>query len=457
MRTTRLHYSLGAACLVAALASGGRVARAQDVARPASSADAALELASFDSAWSRVKHSYYDTTMRGIDWDAVRRELRPRVEHARSRAETRRAISDMLSRLGESHFAVLPGEAVPEASAPSAGSGQGDVGLTARLLAGQLVVTRIDPGSPAAHGGVGMGWIIEQVDTLTVAPAIAALERVGGTRERRISAVRLAMMLAGQLHGAPGSPVRLVMRDGAGERQERTLVRRESPGQVVQMGALPPMRSHLEHERVAASNGCVGVIRFNVFLVPIAPAFDDAMGALGDCRGIVLDLRGNIGGVAAMVMGLAGYFFDREVTLGTLKMRGSDLRYVTNPRRVSRTGAPRSPYTGPLAIIVDEMSASTTEIFAAGLQHLGRARIFGDTSAGQALPAMLTRLPNGDALMYAVADYTAPDGRRLEGQGVVPDERVALARPALLAGRDAPLLAAVRWIERTSPRSIEPR
>lgn len=439
-----------------ALALATTLGRAQDAPRLAGPS-LSLELASFDSAWSRVKQTYYDTTMRGIDWDGVRRELRPKVEQANSRAETRRAITDMLGRLGESHFAVLPGEAIPESAAPAAGSGHGDVGLTVRLLGGALVVTRVAPGSPGAQGGIGMGWTVEQIDTLTVAARLAALERVSGARERRIAAVRLAMMLGGQLNGAPGSPVRLVMRDGDGATQERTLVRRESAGQVVQMGALPPMHTLLEHERVAAASGCVGVIRFNVFLVPIAPAFDDAMGALGDCRGIILDLRGNIGGVAAMVMGLAGYFFDTEVTLGVLKMRGSELRYVTNPRRVSRSGVPRAPFTGPLAIIVDEQSASTTEIFAAGLQHLGRARVFGDTSAGQALPAMLTRLPNGDALMYAVADYTAPDGRRLEGQGVVPDERAPASRPALLAGRDEAVRAAVRWIERSVPRSTEPR
>ena len=56
---------------------------------------------------------------------------------------------------------------------------------------------------------------------------------------------------------------------------------------------------------------------------------------------------------------------------------------------------------------MDELSASTTEIFAAALQHLSRARVFGVPSAGQALPALLMRLPNGDGLMYVVGFVAA--------------------------------------------------
>jgi carboxyl-terminal processing protease len=95
------------------------------------------------------------------------------------------------------------------------------------------------------------------------------------------------------------------------------------------------------------------------------------------------------------------------------------------------------------------MSASTSEMFSASLQALGRARIFGERTSGQALPAIATRLPNGDVLMHVIADFVAADGSRVEGRGVVPDETVPLTRADLSAGRDAAIDAAVRWIERT--------
>ena len=94
-----------------------------------------------------------------------------------------------------------------------------------------------------------------------------------------------------------------------------------------------------------------------------------------------------------MIMGMSGHFFTRAETLGTMRLRDATMRYVANPVRVSRSGQPLQPYEGRVAIVVDEMSASTTEILAAALQRLGRARVFGSPSAGQALPALLTEAP----------------------------------------------------------------
>jgi carboxyl-terminal processing protease len=77
--------------------------------------------------------------------------------------------------------------------------------------------------------------------------------------------------------------------------------------------------------------------------------------------------------------------------------------------------------------------------------------VFGAVSAGQALPAVAERLPNGDVLYHAIADFTMTDGSRLEGTGVRPDEPVATTRAALLAGHDPALDAALRWIVAQHP------
>ena len=93
------------------------------------------------------------------------------------------------------------------------------------------------------------------------------------------------------------------------------------------------------------------------------------------------------------------------------------------------------------------MTGSASECFAGGMQALGRARVFGQTSMGQALPAFFAKLPNGDVLIHATGDFVTADGTRLEGRGVVPDEPVAIGRAELLAGRDATLEAALKWID----------
>ena len=120
--------------------------------------------------------------------------------------------------------------------------------------------------------------------------------------------------------------------------------------------------------------------------------------------------------------------------------------FVANPRRSSSDGRTVAPFGGPVAILIDELSGSASEIFAAGMRAIGRVRIFGATSIGGVLPASWDRLPNGDVLYHAIGEFITPAGERLEGIGVVPDEPVPLTRADLLAGRDPVLNAAMRWI-----------
>jgi carboxyl-terminal processing protease len=102
-----------------------------------------------------------------------------------------------------------------------------------------------------------------------------------------------------------------------------------------------------------------------------------------------------------------------------------------------------------VAILVDSGSYSASEIFAGGMQSIGRARIFGSRTPGGALPAVLERLPGGDVLQYAIGDFTTATGQRIEGRGVIPDTEVLPTRQALFAGSDPVLDAALDWIAHT--------
>jgi carboxyl-terminal processing protease len=167
--------------------------------------------------------------------------------------------------------------------------------------------------------------------------------------------------------------------------------------------------------------------------------------------GLVFDLRGNPGGLALMASGIAGHVMSTDAQLGRMRTRQnweSPLIFPVNPRFATTDGRRVTPFAGPVAILVDELTASTSECFAGGLQSLGRARIFGRTSAGQALPASTRQLANGDVLMYAIGDFVTSTGQTLEGRGVVPDEGQPLDPAALAAGRDTALEAALRWIDK---------
>ena len=141
-----------------------------------------------------------------------------------------------------------------------------------------------------------------------------------------------------------------------------------------------------------------------------------------------------------MAMGMASGFVDRSgERLGTLYLRDSKLSFVITPRP--------GVFSGPLAILVDDTSASTSEIFAGGLKDLKRARLFGTRTAAAALPSAIEMLPNGDGFQYAMANYISEGGKPLEGLGVTPDVETPLSRTALLAGKDPALDAALEWIK----------
>jgi carboxyl-terminal processing protease len=194
----------------------------------------------------------------------------------------------------------------------------------------------------------------------------------------------------------------------------------------------------------------VGAIAFSVWMTAVAEPFAQAIDAYRHDDGLIIDLRGNPGGLADMIRGLAGHVLSEPASLGRMKMRDLELEFRVNPRRSTSDGRSVEPYAGPVAILVDDLTGSASECFAGGLQSLGRARVFGTTSLGEALPAVTRQLPNGDVLLYAVGDFVTATGERLEGKGVVPDETVPLTASALANGRDPVIDAALAWVDRQS-------
>lgn len=418
-------------------------------------------VAVFDTAWTIIRRTHWDTTYNGVNWLALRDTLRPRAAAARTRGELRLVLSDMLSRLRQSHFSIIPQES---ADATGTGSGAGApgraggdqpgwLGFDTRLIDGAMVVTQVDTGGPAWTAGVRTGWVLQAVGGC---PTAARVARLPASLEPRRRALMASQMLNRSLAGSTGDTTRLTFADARDATKDLTLVQQTFPGSIAKFGNLPPMPAQLEWSRVRQDGRTVGVIRFNVWMPVLSPAFDAAMDSLRSSDAIVIDVRGNLGGVGGMSMGIAGHFLDTSVAIGVMTQRTSNLRFVANPRRVNGRNQTVKPFAGPLAIVVDPLSASTTEIFAGGLQLLKRATIFGSQSAGQALPSVPERLPNGDILYHAIADFVGPTGKPVEGEGVIPDRVVPLTRPELVKGRDAALEAALRWAAQQATRPIVP-
>lgn len=444
----------------------------------------ALRADTFDAVWTTVRDRHYDPNLNGVDWEAVRVELRPRALDAQSTEELRAVLMDMLSRLGESHFGILPGDGdaveaeTPAPGAPAAASSAGSsddatasaaiaataddpglIGADITIVDGALCVLRVFPDRAAAKAGIQPGWSLVSVDGVAVESLLAPMrkrladEKDPSSMRARELRTGLATVAARLLGGRAGETKRVEFIDGAGATRTIDLVLEPAPFGATKLGNLPALPVEVDSmvvERPAAEGNPVkvGVVSFNIWMTGASDAIDRAVDQLRACDGMVVDLRGNPGGVGAMSMGVAGHFLREQASLGAMIARDSRLEFNASPRRVSPDGRRVRPFARPLAIVVDERTGSTSEIFAGGLQDLGRARVFGQTSAGMALPAMAVELPNGDVLMHAIADLVTSKGRRLEGLGVVPDETAVPTRAALLAGGDPALDAAAAWITR---------
>jgi carboxyl-terminal processing protease len=306
----------------------------------------------------------------------------------------------------------------------------------------QLLVTRVVPNGAAQAAGLRPGLVVTHIDNKPVDETVI---RPVTARNLRPAETRLQARLAAEtlLGGPVGGVLRVGYRDEAGQTRTAEITRRAPQGEPVRFGQLPPLYTEFEVRRL--DNNSVGYIRFNPFLVPLLEPVKKAVRDLKsqNVRGIILDLRGNHGGVGAMAYGVANSFATKQGTLGTMRMRQGQANFPVFP-------APDA-FTGPLVILTDEASLSTSEILAGGLQEMGRATIVGRPTGGMVLPSFVERLPGGARLQYAIADFKTPKGVLLEGQGVLPDVPVPLRASELVGGRDPDIEVALAQIRGQQP------
>ena len=398
-----------------------------------------LNTAAFEKVWTTIRDKHWQKNPGGLDWQAIHEEFRPRIDRAESTDQARAIMREMLARLKETHFSIIAASVYGDVGAMR--MGEGSSGIDLRVIDGRAVVTGVDPGSPAEKAGVKPGWAVISVDAKNLEPAIRTLEADPAVHELTLERAVLA-----RLSGPVGGSIQVAFLKGLDSGVTvMDLPLATERGQLAKFSNLPPMRVWTEAKRL----GSTGYLRFNLFLdlVRVMASFSDTVNScLHQCDGLIIDLRGNPGGIGGMAMGMAGFLVDKpDQKLGTMYLRESSLKFVVNPRA--------EVFTGPVAILVDGSSASTSEILAGGLKDLGRARIIGTRTAAEALPSVIEKLPNGDGLQYAIANYISDGGQALEGNGVIPDEEVQLTREALLAGHDAVVDAALEWIkkQRKSP------
>lgn len=347
----------------------------------------------FNEVWTLVRDRYVYEDYGGIDWEAVRNEFEPLVVASATEAEFYALIEQMIGRLGDDHTRFDTPQDVAEETARFDGSlAYAGIGAMIRTLPDGVMITRLARGGPAEQAGLQPRDLIVAVNGIPISDTTAF--GAGGP----ISMVR----------GQPGTPVRLSVRSGAGPPRDVTVIR-----QVIPPDAFPGV----EGRRLPGTG--VGLVLIDTFALAeldgrVAATIAE-LNLSGPLDGLILDVRGNGGGRIDLLRRTLGLFLDGgSIGSSSGRNRSFSLDVPSGQTLPLLEGV-------PIIVLTGDETASAAEMFAAGLQARGRARIVGMPSAGNTENLIGYDLDDGSRFWLAELVFRLPDGSLIEGRGVQPD------------------------------------
>ncbi|WP_328317756.1 S41 family peptidase [Streptomyces sp. NBC_00388] len=324
------------------------------------------------------------------------RPARPRTAAPTvDRAELARAASDavadgksgteaaegVVSRSGDRWGAVYDRTGYEQFEASLDGRYTG-VGLLARRSRdGRIEVARVQPGGPAARAGLRAGDLLRTIDGRQV-----------GTRP--VTDV-VSQLRGGDSASVPGTPVVVGVRRG-GDTVTRTLHRATLTTRPVTVTRL---------------SGRATLIKVTAFTKGSGARVREAVRAAPAGSGILLDLRGNSGGLVTEATTAASALLDGGL-VATYDVHGA--QYALYARRGGDTAR-------PLVVLIDGGTMSAAELLTGALQDRGRAVTVGSRTFGKGSVQMPSALPGGAVAELTVGHYRTPAGRSVDGRGITPD------------------------------------
>ncbi|HEX8288236.1 MAG TPA: S41 family peptidase [Pyrinomonadaceae bacterium] len=432
------------------------------------SPDEQNRLNAFYFAWETIKNNYFDQTFSGLNWDNIKKEYEPRVLTARNDAQLHNLLQEMINRLNRSHFVIIPPEVYkaiekvkaevkakedrPVSEKDEAENEESDededsffetdenskfgIGVDLRLINDQFVIARVEKNSAAEKAGLKTGYVLERINAVALSDLLKNVE-IYYANGKNIKRQLPAQVTGWFLNGTEDSEVELSYSNEIGQSKSLKIKREKLLGETISIGKNFP-EQYLKYES-AALNEDVGYVKFNLFALPVIEKFCASLSELKDKKALIIDLRGNSGGVLGTMVGLSGMLTDKSIDLGTQIYR------IGSENMIAFTKAKN--YKGKVVLLVDNQTASAAEVFASALQENNRALVVGEKTAGEALPSVSVELPTGAFLLYPIANFKTHNGNYLEGKGVEPNFVVALDKKSLLAGTDNQLEKALSVIK----------
>jgi carboxyl-terminal processing protease len=365
-------------------------------------------------AWRTINQAYYDNSFNHQNWWLTRdRTLKQQIPNEEAAYQ---AITKMISTLDEPFTRLLRPEQYRSLKVNTAGELSG-VGLQIGVKADSNAIEVIAPiaGSPAAKAGILPHDIITQIDATP-------------TSELTLDTAAVRM------RGATGTNVSLIVQTADRSPREVILIREKIE--------LNPVTAELHTE-----NGRkIGYLRLSQFSAKAAQELADNINKFKrqGATAYILDLRNNPGGLVQAGVEIARQWLNDGTIVYTVNRQGAIDSFDANGTALT---------TAPLVVLVNEGTASASEILAGALQENGRATLVGVKTFGKGLIQSLFDLPNGSGLAVTVAKYETPNHHDIHKLGITPDRVVPTPQITLdsaATAQDTQYLAAVKELGNNS-------
>lgn len=364
--------------------------------------------ATVDEVWQIVNTEFVDGNFNQVDWLQMRQELLDKEYH--SRQEAYREIRKALRKLGDRYTRFLEPEEFTALTNQTSGEISG-IGIRMHINEDTGTLTVIEPieNSPAIKAGIQAGDQILKIDNQPT--SLMSLEEASQ-----------------KMKGEIGTEISLHIGRQGGNILELTLTR--APIEL-------PSVSYSSKEE---DNLKVGYIKLEEFSAHAAEQMKEAIEELAEqeVTGFVLDLRGNPGGLLFASVDIARMWMEQGAIVRTVDRRGGDRQFAANQTAITDL---------PLVILVDENSASASEILAGALKDNQRATVVGTRTFGKGTVQSLHSLSDGSGLAVTISRYYPPSGVNINHKGIQPNieqdltsrqKRAMSSNPDSIASQDDP-------------------
>lgn len=332
----------------------------------------------FRRAWRLVKNNYVDKSYNNQDWNKWKNRYETNIE---TYMDAQVAIETMIESLDDPYTRYLTRSNFEEQDMNIDSKLKG-VGVHITKIEGKVIIIAVLENSPAIRYG------LREKDEIV---------KVDGISTKGISLSKVAELIRGE----EGTLVKLtLLRDN--QLLDINVKRGEIKIKTVKQKMLD---NNIAYIRISSFISC-----------ETSKEFKNALAKSRDSDSLIIDVRGNYGGLLTNAVEITNMFLNKGTIVSIVDRNGRKQNLNANPVDFITHK--------PTVILIDEASASASEIFSGALQDHDRAILVGEKTFGKGRVQMILRLPDESGINLTVAKYLTPSGRDIDHKGVEPDYSV---------------------------------